>query len=134
MASGFFSPYGINQPYGNTQSYQSTQYFPQPQGNVYMVNNSLEVANIPMGAGISAVICPSEGILYLKTMQNGAPTLMAYKINPYDSNNHAQNQEDSKSKSTKKEEFPNYDEKITKLEQQIEKIKKALGGTYDGLI
>lgn len=51
MASGIFSPYGINQPYGNTQSYQSTQYFPQPQGNVYMVNNSLEAANIPMGAG-----------------------------------------------------------------------------------
>ena len=134
MASGIFSPYGINQPYGNTQSYQSTQYFPQPQGNVYMVNNSLEVANIPMGAGISAVICPNEGILYLKTMQNGAPTLMAYKISPYDSNNQTQNQGDSKTQSIKKEELPNYDEKIIKLEQQIEQIKKVLGGTYDGLI
>ena len=134
MASGIFSPYGINQPYGNTQSYQSTQYFPQPQGNVYMVNNSLEVANIPMGAGISAVICPNEGILYLKTMQNGAPTLMAYKISSYDSNNQTQNQGDSKTQSIKKEELPNYDEKIIKLEQQIEQIKKVLGGKYDGLI
>lgn len=134
MASGIFSPYGINQPYGNTQSYQSTQYFPQPQGNVYMINNSLEVANIPMGAGISAVICPNEGILYLKTMQNGTPTLIAYKISPYDSNSQTQNQGDSKTQSIKKEESPNYDEKITKLEQQIEQIKKVLGGKYDGLI
>ena len=39
-------------PYNQTQSYQGTQYFPQPQGNVYFINNSLEVANNPMGAGI----------------------------------------------------------------------------------
>lgn len=37
-------------PYGQTQNYQATQYFPQPQGNVYLINNSLEVSNIPMGA------------------------------------------------------------------------------------
>jgi hypothetical protein len=55
-------------PYGNTQSYQGTQYFPQPQGNVYLVNNSLEVSNIPMGAGLSMVLCPSEGTMYLKTL------------------------------------------------------------------
>lgn len=31
-------------PYNQTQSYQATQYFPQPQGNVYLVNNSLTVS------------------------------------------------------------------------------------------
>ena len=40
-------------PYGQTQSYQAIQYFPQPQENVYLINNSLEVSNIPMGAGLS---------------------------------------------------------------------------------
>ena len=59
-------------PYNQTQSYQATQYFPQPQGNVYLVNNSLEVANVPMGAGLSMVLCPSEGLMYLKTLQGGA--------------------------------------------------------------
>ena len=27
--------------------------FPQPQGNVYNINSTLEVANVPVGAGIS---------------------------------------------------------------------------------
>lgn len=31
--------------------------FPQPQGNVYMIQNSLEVANIPTGAGVTIAIC-----------------------------------------------------------------------------
>lgn len=48
-------------PYNSAHSYQATQYFPQPQGNVYMINNSLEVANIPMGAGLSVALCPSGG-------------------------------------------------------------------------
>lgn len=71
-------------PYNHSQSYQGTQYFPQPQGNVYLVNNSLEVANIPMGAGLSMVLCPSEGIMYLKTLQGGAPSLIVYSIAPYE--------------------------------------------------
>ena len=29
-------------PY-QTNSYQATQFFPQPQGNVYMINNSMEI-------------------------------------------------------------------------------------------
>ena len=32
-------------PY-QTNSYQATQFFPQPQGNVYIINNSMEIANI----------------------------------------------------------------------------------------
>lgn len=129
MASGMFSSYGFNQPYGSTQSYQSTQYFPQPQGNVYIINNSLEVANIPMGGGISAVLCPNEGLLYLKTMQNGAPSLMAYKLAPYDSSQVSQTDNKNQQKGTK-----DYDKEISELKQQIEQIKKALGGKYDGLI
>ena len=73
--------------------YQNYQYFPQqysqplfpqPQGNVYMINNSLEVANVPMGAGVSAAFCFPESLLYLKSMQNGNPVFKAYKIIPYD--------------------------------------------------
>ena len=64
-------------PY-QTNSYQATQFFPQPQGNVYIINNSMEIANIPVGGGISVALCPSEAIMFLKSMQNGAPTLLAY--------------------------------------------------------
>ena len=31
--------------------------FPQPQGNVYNINSTLEVANVPVGAGISVALC-----------------------------------------------------------------------------
>ena len=42
--------------------------FPQPCGNIYNIQNSLEVANIPTGAGMTAALCAPENILYLKVM------------------------------------------------------------------
>ena len=100
-------------PYGQTQPYQGTQYFPQPQGNVYLVNNSLEVANVPMGAGLSMVLCPSEGTMYLKTLQGGAPTLIVYSIAPYEQ---------------KAEEAPtrDYGAEIAELKAQIEALSKEV--------
>lgn len=62
----------------------SQSIFPQPQGNVYMINNSLEVANVPMGIGISVALCLQEGLCYLKTIQNGTPVFKTYKIIPQD--------------------------------------------------
>lgn len=109
-------------PYNQTQSYQATQYFPQPQGNVYLVNNSLEVANVPMGAGLSMVLCPSEGLMYLKTLQGGAPSIIVYSIAPYEQ---------------KKEEAqqPDYGAQIAELKSQIEVISKKLkGGNLNELI
>lgn len=64
--------------------FQSQQFFPQPQGNIYLINNSLEMANVPTGVGLSAAICLSEGVMYLKTIQNGAPMFVGYKIAPFD--------------------------------------------------
>jgi hypothetical protein len=104
-------------PYGHPQSYQGTQYFPQPQGNVYFVNNSLEVANIPMGSALSVVLCPSESTMYVKTLQGGAPTIMVYKIEPYE-----------QSTTTPTAETPDYGAQIAELAKQIEALKTRLGG------
>lgn len=110
-------------PYGTTQSYQGTQYFPQPQGNVYLVNNSLEVSNIPMGAGLSMVLCPSEGTMYLKTLQGGAPTLIVYSIAPYESKEEPQSPQ------------PDYGAQIAELRAQVEALmKKPKGGSFNELI
>ena len=109
-------------PYNQTQSYQATQYFPQPQGNVYLVNNSLEVANVPMGAGLSMVLCPSEGLMYLKTLQGGAPSIIVYSIAPYEQ---------------RQEEAPQHDygAQIAELKSQIEALSKKLkGGNLNELI
>ena len=109
-------------PYNQTQSYQATQYFPQPQGNVYLVNNSLEVANVPMGAGISMVLCPAEGLMYLKTLQGGAPSIIVYSIAPYE-----QKQEEISQ--------PDYGAQIAELKAQIEALsKKVKGGNLSELI
>lgn len=104
-------------PYGQPQSYQATQYFPQPQGNVYFINNSLEVANIPMGSQLSVVLCPSEGTMYVKTLQGGAPTLMVYKIEPYE-----------QPVPSTQTDTPDYGAQIAELSKQIESLKSRLGG------
>ena len=111
-------------PYNQTNSYQATQYFPQPQGNVYLVNNSLEVSNIPMGAGLSMVLCPSEGIMYLKTLQGGAPSLIVYSIAPYEPK-----------AEQPQEPQPDYGAQIAELRVQVEALtKKQKGGSFNDLI
>lgn len=99
------------------QYYQQTpQLFPTPQGNVYFINNSLEIANIPMGTGFSAALCLSEKLLYLKTLQNGNPMLLVYNLEPY-KNNEENNENDSIELILKK-----YDERLSDLEKRINKI------------
>ena len=71
----------------NQFSYQSPvgQFsFPQPQGSIYLINNSLEVANVPASSGINAALCMAENLLYLKTIQNGQPMFLAFTIAPYE--------------------------------------------------
>ena len=58
--------------------------FPQPQGNVYSINSTLEVANVPVGAGMSIALCLPENVMYIKTMQNGNPLFYPYKVIPFD--------------------------------------------------
>ena len=95
---------------------QAPQLFPTPQGNVYFINNSLEIANIPMGTGFSAALCLSEKLLYLKTLQNGNPMLLVYNLEPY-KNNEENNENNSIELILKK-----YDERLSDLEKRINKI------------
>lgn len=109
-------------PYGNINAYQATQYFPQAQGNVYLINNSLEVANVPMGAGLSIAICPSEGTMYLKTLQGGAPSLIVYSISPYEAPACQSEEADLATQ-------------IAELRAQVEALtKKSKGGSFNELI
>lgn len=123
--------------------YQPQQLFPQPQGNVYTINNSLEVANVPMSGGLSVALCLSEGLLYLKSMQNGNPMFMAYKITPYDNNSNSNQNINSNSTSSNQQdvlnalvtEFQKQREKINNLENEISELKKSnSGGKINELI
>lgn len=66
-----------------TPQAQIQPLFPQPQGNVYQINSTLEVANVPCGAGVSVALCLPENVMYIKTMQNGNPLFYPYKIIPF---------------------------------------------------
>ena len=117
----------------NYQPYQATQYFPQPQGSIYMIGNSMDVANVPVGAGLSAAICLREGIMYLKTIQNGSPMLLAYKLAPMENSSNITTQEQSNNIPQQQESI---EQKILGLLEgfdkrlkELENISKPKGGT-----
>ena len=111
--------------YAPQQSLQYSQpLFPQPQGNVYMINNSLEVANVPMGVGVSVAFCFPESLCYLKSMQNGNPVFKAYKLIPYNQDTNTETSEKDFSQILKE-----FDERIQILERQTKK-----GGRLDELL
>lgn len=121
------SPQQNNQfPSSNGQFQQQNiqPLFPQPQGNVYNINSTLEVANVPTGAGISVALCLQEGFMYIKTMQNGNPMFWAYKILPYD--NAAKETEETPKDNSIATQLEQYDNRFVKIEQQVEEIQKSL--------
>lgn len=120
MANNFQSfQYSPNQsPSQFGTNFQTQQFFPQPQGSVYVINNSAEISTIPMGSGISAAICMSEGLMFLKTLQGGNPILMAYKIVPY-------SQEQNNTNITINKDS---DEEIKNLKNRLDEIEKRLSG------
>lgn len=134
--AGNYPSYPFTQSAQQSQQpqFQVQQLFPQPQGNVYMISNSLEVANVPMGAGISIALCMQEGLMYLKSMQNGNPMFITYRILPYD-NSQKDNQQNQTSDNSKQnieiivEEIKRSNERINVLEKEIQSIKKQSGGS-----
>ena len=102
--------------------------FPQPQGNVYNINSTLEVANVPTGAGMSVALCIPEGFMYIKTMQNGNPMFWAYRILPYDSEQKNSPPEESSNKEENPlaAQFEQVDNRFTKLEKQVSDIQESL--------
>lgn len=122
-------PYGYNSPASYVTSppqvavNQNVQpLFPQPQGNVYNINSTLEVANVPVGAGISVALCMAENTMFIKTMQNGNPMFYPYKILPYI--NEAPQQQKSEEQDFAAQ-LQSCTERITALEESM-KIKKGV--------
>ena len=130
-----YTPYNQSQAF---QPYQISQYFPQPQGSIYMIGSSNDIANVPVGAGLSAAICLREGIMYLKTVQNGSPMLLGYRLSSLENNTAADpiqtpqttvpesQPSDLEKKNTSM--FENLSSRLEKLEQGSNKTK---GGTSE---
>ena len=123
-------------PQAPTQNqYQS--FFPQPIGNVYNLNTSNEIGNIPAGAGMSIGLCLNENVLFIKGLQNGSPMLLGYTLAPIEGAPSSSSSNSTPRQSSNSYEEENrklkdtilaYDDKIRMLENQIGKIKEKLGG------
>ena len=97
-------------PTGAATNRFTPSMFLTPQGNVYIVDSALEVDNVPMGTGMSVAICPTENLMYLKMYQNGAPTISAYTLAPYEQpTNNA-----------------NIEKVLQNITQRLEKIEKSI--------
>ena len=122
-----YVPFNQNQNY---QPYQATQYFPQPQGSIYMIANANDVANVPVGAGLSAAICLRDNVMYLKTIQNGSPMLLGYRLAPLDGNGADSIQEQAQSPADTKITaiLEDYGKRLETLEKQITNQTTKKGG------
>lgn len=97
-------------PTGAATNRFTPSMFLTPQGNVYIIDSALEAANVPMGTGMSVAICPTENLMYLKMYQNGAPTISAYTLAPYEQpTNNA-----------------NIEKVLQNITQRLEKIEKSI--------
>lgn len=64
--------------YGGANPYYSN--FMQPNGTIYFIQSNAELPNVPINLGTVAAICLPENTMYLKSMQNGVPSYMTYKL------------------------------------------------------
>lgn len=96
--------------------------FPQPVGGVYSLNTSNDVSNLPTGNGISVGLCMNENTIFIKSLQNGEPMFLAYRLSPLTAP--AAEQKDDKLNNYLKQQ----DEKISTLELEIKKLKEKVGG------
>lgn len=98
-----------------TAPYNPQFVFPQPVGSVYNLNTAADIGNVPTGANVSVGLCLNENILYVKTLQNGVPSLLGYRLSPIEGQGVSQPAETSKGS-----------ENLTQLYERIERIEKML--------
>ena len=104
---------------------QNPILFPQPIGNVYNLNTTADIANVPTSAGISLGLCLNENILYIKALQNGAPALLAYRLGPIESNDIA---DDNKDNEKINKILQSFEARFSSFEKQLSNIKEKIGG------
>ncbi len=119
-------------------SFPTQTIFPQPVGSLYNLNTASEIGNIPTGTDLSVGLCLQEGVMYLKTLQNGAPVLLGYKLSPLgessnSSNNQIEENQNNDNLDIKKigNILKSYEEKIDKIEREVKNIREKVGGKIE---
>lgn len=121
--------YMNNQPQQNFTQFQTPQMFPQPNGNIYSINSSNELTNIPVGVGLSAALCLSENMLYLKSIQNGNPVIWSYRLSTGEQElNKTENTVNNTTPAKQEVDYTSYiralEEKYALMEERLKKVEQ----------
>ena len=115
MAYNYFNQQNLGQPQQANPNQFQNPLFPQPNGNVYTISSSNELSTIPVGMGLTVVLCINENLLYLKSIQNGNPVVWSYKLST--------NEQTAQIDETKEEEkYTLLDKRLSKLERHWEEM------------
>jgi hypothetical protein len=96
-----------------------------------MIRSSSDVSNIPITNGLSASICLADATLFIKTMQNGNPSMIGYKLIPLDNQiSNSQNTQNNSQIIKESSEQINIENKIVKfltsIEERLSNLEKSL--------
>lgn len=124
------------------QLQQIQQMFPQPQGSVYSINSPIDIGNVPIGStGLSLALCLNEGLMYIKSFQNGSPVIVTYKIIPHNPEQKMTQTAPDPSENSMEvaipEEVTNKLKLIDELQERVNKIEsniKPTGGKFNELL
>ena len=100
--------------------------FLQPVGNLFSLNTASDINNVPAGANISVGLCLSENLMYIKSFQNGAPMLLGYRLTPLEGTVTSSTTEEATAGA-----FKEYDERLSRIEDAVLKIRERLGGKLE---
>lgn len=124
------SPMGMNA--AATAPFNQQFMFPQPVGSVYNLNTATDIGNIPTGTNVSVGLCLNENILYVKTLQNGVPSLLGYRLSPIEG------QGVSQAEAPKNENYSQILERLNRIEKVVftnpvetKPIEQPTGGRLD---
>lgn len=109
-------------------TFQQPSFFPQPIGNVYSLSTATDIGNVPASTNLSVGLCLAESVLYIKSLQGGAPMILGYKLVPLEGTTGTTSETKSNSSSDLMKE---YDERIESLKKEISEIKSRLGGKLE---
>lgn len=104
----------------NFSAQVNPNYYFAPQGMVYFVNSSQEINSFPTSGNVTVFISPNEDKVYVRTTQNGIPSLIEY-VN-----------------SASQEKSSDFSNRLAAVESRLAQLEKSeqvkRGGNLDGLL
>lgn len=108
--------------------FQPATLFPQPIGSVYNLNSATDICNVPIGSNISIGLCLNENIIHIKSLQNGTPVTLSYRLTSIDNTGTPvlQPSPEAQIDSSRIEQLINsFEERMSRFEEQLKKIQKG---------